>query len=461
MSGDKKIKSTITVESSSFNGYDQTVIYSDYFASSNLNILMENLVIRGGLGFKSKNQVKGLLDYQNKAKLTIKNNYFDCSGLLNMFSFDVNINTLFNVEFIIENNQINCEKPFYLDLFSSSIFGKLRISNNRVNNYGTFHIFYQYGSIEFSNNTMKNIKTISKSGLTIHTNLNYYPIEKEFIKIYENEFINISSYKPPISIRAHSVPLTLSRNLFKILHNMRGNVFEFRLTGLDKGCSIIENKLLNNVGKYNFLIEGNIIPNITNNLFNNPKTIYEVFFSTHCQFGNEACNFKASHNFWNSTMPYQRIYHGFNDGVLPRLDLSPVYEDYNMKNLVKVNSSRNDYKTLTGYVSERVKLQGTIEVSGNTIFEKTVTVLSNKTSINFKSCAKIWFNNGVDMLGKPDDRIDVQRTIDGKVFRLFDKFLQVYENGTWLYVRIIAAYSMKNLCQTLCLGEQESRHIII
>ncbi|CAD5122347.1 DgyrCDS10784 [Dimorphilus gyrociliatus] len=458
VSGSLREKSTINVKHSKFIGSEyQKVVHANEFLPSSLGISIEKCEIEGGTIFESKVQVRGV--HHNHASLRIIDNNIRCSSPVNIYFYGMHADqTDFLTDILIANNNVFCPKRSYLGFVKSSVFGKMKIINNNVQeNFGSLRLSYVDGELEIKNNTFQHHSITSSSLIQISSRLKYKSISGRKIHISENKFDNITCTKTTFLFRIHYTKFTFSSNVITSSASIRSNLFQFLTTGKNLGYNIIGNTIKSNKGLNTIKLMGNLIPYMEKNTFNNWKTEYEIFVGILCQFGNDdTCRFKIPKNFWNSSSPYDRVYHGFNDGVLARLNLSPIFEDSTMKTLVDIEDQVkiSNHSYFRGYINEPRVMQGSIEIHGNTIFEDDVIVKPNKTIINIELCSIVWFKSGIQALGEENNPIHIRQTVNGKQYRLFDKFLQVLENNEWYYVKLTSVYRMKFLCQSLCYSGQ-------
>lgn len=367
----------------------------------------------------------------------------------------------------IKNNtikDINCQNSIQLNLFDVPVEGKVIIEENLVksikNCNSIFSMRHRRGLITIKDNKFME-SDIHGSLLNVYSD-QLIESEDSTLSIINNEFTCVSSNQHLVVAYMNAQDYKIEFNNF-LSSNSTMSLLNLRPIGKRGYNSFVKsNKFIANEAKSCINFEGDSIPKVTFNSFDNPRNKYELQTNLLCQTGlDQNCRFDLSYNYFSIKNPYLKIKDGHVNGLHPRLIISPFYQDSNMNSILIIDEPQRNQNNFKGYISKSLSINGEVDIRENTVIEKDL-IIKSSTKVSFSFCSSLWVFGKIKVEGTKDNPINLLSSLIDNKYRLYSNFLQVYENNKWLYVkfRYTSNFIKENqlICHEFCyessLGKQ-------
>ncbi|CAD5123388.1 DgyrCDS11742 [Dimorphilus gyrociliatus] len=315
------------------------------------------------------------------------------------------------------------------------------------------------GPLQIVSNIMKDIQNVN-FGILLESDYHIQKLNKS-IAIHENTFHNLITKFNVVKMNIYEGFIQFQQN---VINNCSApdSLIHFTNTGkfqLKKTFS--NNQITLNNAKYSLKLDGQYIPEIFQNVFSNDEVDYEIRLNIVCYpLKDENCQRNATHNFFKSTNPYERIYDGRLNGFLSTLKLSPSYLNIEMTEEEDYNWPMRKKSVLQGFYSESLEINDNVDILRNTVINGDLKITITKNIIvSFKNCSILMIYGDLIIEKSPEFHIQFSKFINGKIFRLSEGYLKVYENDSWFYISFPSLPTKRYIfegnliCKALCLGE--------
>lgn len=353
----------------------------------------------------------------------------------------------------IEN--ISCKESEVIKLAIKNL-GRTIFSNNFFNNIEgckrIIMITNRKRELVYTRNTFENIAVsfLSDDLASSHSDFS------------ENLYKNVSSFGTGIKIFSEG-KMTFSNNTFSY-YSAKLNVINLFLIGKNNRSKILKfNRFKNNKSPESLLeLNGDSHPLIQKNLFSNPQCKYDIRTNIHCFRENLTynCTCNAKYNYFNNQDPTTRIFSSKQNGLLSKIDISPISLSADYENFKVLGEKKANYLSLQGLIEEEIEIKTNTTITNNVIFTKKIKIREG-IEINFKNCFNsIIFRQKFEIVGGKDMPVIFKQNVKPFFLSIKDgKRLKIFYKQKWRFVLFEKKSNFiednERICELMCLKSKK------